>query len=102
VRNDLPAIARPGSAIIGNGLRTTVSVAGVDVETTPNAVLRGLVNDGPVRVAPTDEQDLAVFGSFIEHFTLHDALLVANHRVRGTEAMVTNDSEFSTESTIWE
>lgn len=76
-------------------------IAGVDIETTPNAVLRGLVNDGPVRVAPTDEQDLAVFGSIIEHFTLHDALLVANHRVRGTEAIVTNDPEFSAESTVW-
>jgi len=78
------------------------AIAGVDVETTPNAVLRGLVNDGPVRIAPTDEQDLAVFGSFMEHFTLHDALLVANHRVRGTEAIVTNDPEFATESTVWE
>ena len=78
------------------------TIANTDVETTPNAVLRGLVNDGPVRVAPTDEQDLAVFGSLIEHFTLHAALLVANHRVRGTEAIVSNDPEFSTESTVWE
>ncbi|MFC6614877.1 hypothetical protein ACFQAS_07890 [Halopenitus salinus] len=76
-------------------------IAGVEVDTTPNAVLRGLVNDGPVRVAPTDEQDLAVFGSLLDHYTLHDALLIANHRVRGTEAIVTKDREFSGEDTVW-
>jgi predicted nucleic acid-binding protein len=76
-------------------------IAGVDVDTTPNAVLRGLVNDGPVQVAPTDEQDLAVYGGLIDHHSLHDALLIANHRVRGTEAMVTNDEEFAAENTVW-
>lgn len=78
------------------------TIAGVDVETTANSVLRGLVNDRPVRIAPMNEQDLAVFGNVIEQFTLHDALLVANHRVRGTEAIVTNDPEFAPESTVWD
>ena len=77
------------------------TIAGVDVETTPNAVLRGLVNDGPVQVAPTDEQDLAVYGSLLDHHTLHDALLIANHRVRGTEAIVTNDDAFAADDTVW-
>jgi len=76
-------------------------IAGVEVDTTPNAVLRGLVNDGPEQVAPTDEQDLAVYGSFIDHHSMHDALLIANHRVRGTEAIVTNDEEFAAENTVW-
>lgn len=77
------------------------SIAGVTVETTPNAVLRGLVIDGPLTVAPTDQQDLAVFGSLLDHHTLHDALLIANHRVRGTDAVVTNDAAFEGESTVW-
>jgi predicted nucleic acid-binding protein len=76
-------------------------IAGVEVDTTPNAVLRGLVNDGPIRIAPTDEQDLAVYGSLIDHHTLHDALLIANHRVRGTDALITADGEFPSESVIW-
>lgn len=76
-------------------------IAGIEVDTTPNAVLRGLVNDGPVQIAPTDEQDLAVYGSLIDHQTLHDALLIANHRVRGTEAIVTNDEAFGSEPTVW-
>lgn len=77
-------------------------IAGISVNTTPNAVLRGLVNEGPVRVAPTDEQDLAVFGSLLDHYTLHDALLIATHRVRGTEAIVTSDAAFAGEDTIWD
>lgn len=76
-------------------------IAGVSVDTTPNAVLRGLVYDGPVRVASADAQDLAVFGSLVDHHTLHDALLIANHRIRGTEAVVTNDEAFAGESTVW-
>ncbi|QIO25135.1 hypothetical protein [Haloarcula sp. JP-L23] len=77
------------------------TIAGVEVDTTPNAVLRGLVHDGPVQIAPADEQDLAVYGSLIDHHTLHDALLIANHRVRGTDAIISNDGEFSSESVIW-
>jgi predicted nucleic acid-binding protein len=78
------------------------TIANVKVDTTPNAVLRGLVNDGPVQVSPSDEQDLAVFGSLIDHHTMHDGLLIANHRVRGTEAIVTNDEAFATENTVWD
>jgi len=78
------------------------AIAEIDVDTTPNAVLRGLVNDGPVQIAPTDEHDLAVYGSLIDHHTLHDALLVANHRVRGTEAIVTSDDGFAAEGTVWQ
>jgi len=77
------------------------SIAGIEVDTTPNAVLRGLVTDGPVRIAPSDDHDLAVYGSLIDQYTLHDALLIANHRVRGTEAIVTNDEKFVTEPTVW-
>ena len=64
-------------------------------------MLRGVVYDGPVQVAPSDEQDLAVFGSLIDHHMLHDALLIANHRVRGTEAIRSRDDEFTTERTVW-
>jgi predicted nucleic acid-binding protein len=78
------------------------TIAGVTVDTTPKAVLRGLVNEGPVQVSPTDEQDLAVYGSLVDHHTLHDALLIANHRVRDTEAIVTNDEKLATEATLWQ
>jgi len=77
-------------------------IAGVEVETTPNAVLRGLVNDGPIQIASAGEQDLAVYGSLIDHHSLHDALIIANHRVRGTEAIITKDREFGNETTVWQ
>jgi hypothetical protein len=78
------------------------TIAGVTVDTTPNAVLRGLVTDGSVRIAPADAQDLTVFESLVGHHTLHNALLVANHRVRGTDAILTNDEAFAGESTVWD
>lgn len=80
----------------------SATIAGIEVDTTPNAVLRGLVHDGPVQIAPTDEQDLAVFGSLIDHRTLHDALIIANHRVRGTEAILSSDEAFHAESVVWD
>lgn len=93
------------SVAVSEAIWTAVNkgtIAGVEVDTTPNAVLRGLVNDGPVQISPSDEQDLAVFGSLVDHHTMHDALLIANHRVRGTEAIVTNDEEFAGENTVWD
>ena len=78
------------------------NMAGIEVDTTPNAVLRGLVNDGPVQVAQADEQDLAVYGSLIYHHTMHDALLIANHRVRGTDAIISNDGAFTADDTLWQ
>lgn len=77
------------------------TIAGVAVETTPNAVLRGLVTDGPIQLSTAGEQDLAVYGSLIDHHSLHDALIIANHRVRGTEAILTKDDEFGAETTVW-
>jgi predicted nucleic acid-binding protein len=92
------------TALISEAIWAAVNkgtIAGVQVDTTASAVVRGLVDDGPIQLAPTGEQDLAVFGSLIDHHTLHDALLIANHRVRGTEAILTNDEAFATESTVW-
>jgi len=61
-----------------------------------------LVNDGPIQIASAGEQDLAVYGSLIDHHSLHDALIIANHRVRGTEAIITKDREFGNETTVWQ
>jgi len=71
------------------------------MDTTSDAVLRGLVAEGPIRIAPTDREDLAVFASLVDHHTLPDALLIANHRVRETEAILTKDAEFAGEETVW-
>jgi hypothetical protein len=52
-------------------------------------------------VSARSRTDLAAYGSLIDHHTMHDALLIANHRVRGTEAIVTKDSAFVGEPTVW-
>ncbi len=78
------------------------TIAGVEVDTSADAVLQGLVTDGPVRVAPADEHDLAVLGSLVDYHTLHDAHLIASHRVRDTQAIVTSDEAFSGETTVWD
>lgn len=76
-------------------------IAGVEVDTRAKPVLYGLVDNGPVQVVSTDKRNLEICGSLIDHHTLHDALLVANHRVRETEAIVTADEAFVGEDTIW-
>jgi len=102
--NGLDVLEAP-SVTVGEAVYAVVKkgdIAGISVDTTPNAVLRGLVNDGPIQVVSADEQDLAVFGSLVDHHTLHDALLIANHRVRGTDAIVTRDGAFAGETTVWD
>ena len=92
------------TVIVSEAIWTAVNkenMAGIEVDTTPKAVRRGLVNDGPVQVAHADEQDLAMYGSLIDHHTMHDALLIANHRVRGTDAIISNDDAFTAEDTLW-
>ena len=65
-------------------------------------MLRELVNDGLVQIAPTDVQDLAIYESLIDFHTLHDTLLIANHRVQGTDAIISADSEFKSEAVLWD
>lgn len=89
---------------VGEAIWTAVNkgkIAGVEVDTTAKEVLRGLVGDGPVQVVSVDEHELGVFGSFVDHHSLHDALLVASHRVRDTAAIVTNDEVLTVEPTVW-
>ncbi|MFB6171070.1 MAG: hypothetical protein ABEJ23_00950 [Haloarculaceae archaeon] len=76
-------------------------VAGVELQGNPNETLRRLVTNGPVDVASIGEHELAVFASEIALYSMHDGLLVATHRVQGTEAVVTKDEDFSGEETVW-
>jgi predicted nucleic acid-binding protein len=77
-------------------------IAGVELAGEPNDVLRRLVTSGPVEVAPIGEHELAVFASEIDRYSMHDGLLVATHRVHGTDAIVTKDRELAGESTVWD
>lgn len=77
-------------------------VAGLELTGSANEVLRRLVTNGPVGVASIGEHELAIYASELDLYSMHDALLAASHRVRGTDAIVTNDEVFAAESTVWE
>lgn len=77
-------------------------VAGVELRASPNEALRRLVVDGPVDVAVIDEQVLAVYGSIADQYSMHDGLLVANHRVIGADAVISKDEGLTGVETIWE
>jgi hypothetical protein len=66
-------------------------MAGTGIDTMPNAVRRGLLATAPFRWPTPTTWDLTVHGSLIDHPTMHEALPVANHQVRGTDAIISND-----------
>jgi predicted nucleic acid-binding protein len=76
-------------------------VAGIELQGDARETLRRLVTNGPVEVVSIGEQDLAVFASEIDLYTMHDGLLAAAHRVQNTKAIVTNDEAFASEETVW-
>lgn len=77
------------------------TVAEVKLRGTPNEALRGLVTEGPIDVASIDEHVLAVYGSIADQYTMHDGLLVATHRVRGTDRIISKDEAFGDLETVW-
>lgn len=77
-------------------------VAGLELQGAPSDALRLLVADGPVGIDPIDTHELAVYGSIADQFSMHDGLLVATHRVRGGEAIITNDAAFDALDTVWD
>lgn len=77
-------------------------IAGVELQGDPRETLRRLVTNGPVEIASIGEHELAVFASEIDLYTMHDGLLAAVHRVQNTKAIVSNDSAFASEDTVWD
>lgn len=77
-------------------------VAGVELQGPPTNALAGLVDDGPIDVAVISEPELGAYGSFADQYSMHDGLLVANHRVSGTDAIISTDEAFTGLETVWE
>lgn len=63
---------------------------GITLQGTPGDARRALVEGGPVSLAPTDD-GLTEYARIIDRFGIHDAFVVASHRNRGTDAVVTTD-----------
>lgn len=66
-------------------------VRGVTLTGTPEDVRQALVGDGPVSVAPVDDAELVAYAGLVDEFSIHDGLIVASHRARKTDAIITTD-----------
>lgn len=67
------------------------SIRGVSLAGTPEDARRALVENGPVSVAPVDDAELIEYAQVESQFSIHDGLIVASHRTRGTDAIITTD-----------
>lgn len=79
-------------------------VASITLEMAPQQALRELVTNGPLEIATIGEHELAVYASEVERYSMHDGLIVATHRVHGTDAIITKDSTFRDRGveTVWD
>ena len=78
-------------------------VRGVTLTGTPENTRQALVGNGPVSVAPVDDADLAEYAQVVDDFSIHDGLIVASHRARDTDAIITTDSTITDAGyeTLW-
>ena len=67
-------------------------VRGVALTGTPAEARQALVEDGPVSLAPVDDADLVEYAALAGEFSIHDGLVVASHRARETDGILTADS----------
>jgi predicted nucleic acid-binding protein len=78
-------------------------VRGTELTARPAAVQRALLTNGPLSLVPPAEAELGAFSTVVDEFSIHDAMVVASHRARETEAVITNDSmiEAAAVETVW-
>ena len=78
-------------------------VRGVTLTGTPEDARQALVGNGPISVASVDDAELAEYAQIVDEFSIHDALIVASHRVRETDAIVTSDGVIADAGyeTVW-
>jgi len=66
-------------------------VRGVTLSVSPEEARRALVSNGPIAVADMGDEEIAEYTQVVNEFSIHDGLVVASHRVAGTEAVITID-----------
>lgn len=85
-----------------NAAEASEKAAGEMIEASPDRMIREWFVNGPVDVVPQTVRDVEIYNSLFELYTMHDAMLVASHRERDTEAILTNDEQIeSYDETIW-
>lgn len=66
-------------------------VRGVSLTGTPEEARQALVENGPVSVAPVDDEELVEYAQIVDEFNIHDAMIIATHRALETDAIITTD-----------
>jgi len=66
---------------------------GVSLPGTAEDVVAGIRNFLPVTLVETTVEDLDLVASSRGSLSLHDAMIVASHRTRETEAVITTDTD---------
>lgn len=78
-------------------------VRGVALSGRPEEARQALVGNGPVTVAPVDDE-LREFATVVDEFSIHDGMVVASHRSNGTDAIITTDTVIRDSEcpTVWD
>lgn len=71
---------------------------------TPEQVIEGLEAFLPVTVAETGFEEIRLIPDLVADMSIHDAMIVASYRTRGTEGVITTDTEIDDlgVSVIWD
>lgn len=79
-------------------------VRGIVLTGTPEATRQALVGEGPIALAPVDDDELVEYTKIVDEFSIHDGMIVASHRARETEAVITTDGEIRNSGieTVWD
>lgn len=99
-------IQAPGTALaeVLYSVSRDKNIRGVALEGTPEETRQALLDAGPVTLVPVGDDALAEYARLGETFSIHDALVVASHRVEGTDAILTTDGavDGAGYETVWE
>nr|WP_193570262.1 hypothetical protein [Halorussus sp. JP-T4] len=99
-------ISAPGTALaeVLYSVSRDKDVRGVTLTGTPEDARQALVANGPVSATPLDDDELTEYAQIIDGFGLHDAFVVASHRARATDAVITADGVIGDAGveTVWE
>lgn len=96
----------PGTALaeVLYSVSRDTDVRGITLRGTPEDAKRALLANGPVSFAALDADEITEYAAIVDGFGIHDAFVVASHRTRDTDAIVTTDGVIrdSGYDTIWE
>lgn len=99
-------VRAPGTALaeVLYAVSRDKDVRGVVLEGTPEETRRALLVDGPVSTSVVDDETLAEYAQIVDRFSIHDGLVVADHRAGETDGIVTTDGAIADAGydIIWE